>query len=358
MYLFRNNIPDILLTQDMSVHNGRPKGNNEYVYRKKEFGEWEIPPWEVTIDYSKMVGEGTFCRVYLAEWRKTIVVAKVLKNSFDMHAKELILKEFENMTKMHHPNIVQLFGYIEEPFTIIMEYFKNGDLYKNLTKLSYTKKLKVATDIIKGLIYLHQRNPTSLIHRDIKLRNVLLTDSYTAKIADFGLSTFSLVNIIKQTSKNNLVELANIQEERIGLLSNHLENNNVNISYHPDLDCNNKDLDYGNKDLDYGNKDLDCNNKDLTAEVGTERYMAPEVKTSNYNCKVDIYSAGILFYELFTSRIYNKKFHWTRINKKLKMLIQDMCELNQEDRPSALECFELLHALDSKKLTFPNVVTF
>jgi len=343
MYLFKKNIPDILLTQDMSVHNGRPKGKNEYIYRKKEFSEWEIPPWEVTIDYSKMVGEGTFCRVYLAEWRKTTVVAKVLKNSFDMHAKELILKEFENMTKMHHPNIVQLFGYVEEPFTIIMEYFKNGDLYKNLTKLSYTKKLKVAIDIIKGLIYLHQRNPTSLIHRDIKLRNILLTDSYTAKIADFGLSTFSLVNIIKQTSKNNLVELANIDEEKIGLLSNHPENNNVNISYHPDLDCNNKDLD---------------GNKDLTAEVGTERYMAPEVKTCNYNCKVDVYSTGILFYELFTSRIYTKKFYWTRINKKLKMLIQNMCELDQEDRPSALECFEQLHALDSKKLTFPNVVTF
>ena len=60
---------------------------------------------------------------------KTTVVAKA-KNELDAEAKKLIIKEFNNMTNVHHPNIVQLFGYVEEPFIIVMEYFQNGDLYK------------------------------------------------------------------------------------------------------------------------------------------------------------------------------------------------------------------------------------
>ena len=121
-------------SEDISLHGGIPK--QYYHLKNKKFNEWEIAPWEVKIDSTKLLGSGAWANVYLAEWRNTIVVAKVLKNNLDNHAKNLIIKEFENMTKMHHPNIVQLFGYIEEPFIIIMEYFQNGDLYKNIKKLT------------------------------------------------------------------------------------------------------------------------------------------------------------------------------------------------------------------------------
>ena len=153
---------------------------------------------------------------------------------------------------MHHPNIVQLFGYVEEPFVIIMEYFQHGDLFENINKLKFNQKIKIANDIIKGLIYIHERRPNSLIHRDIKPRNILLTNSYSAKIADFGISTFSIGNIIKIASNNNLVLLEN-QE------STYEFNNSTEIN-------------------------------EYTDNVGTERYMAPEVKTKHYDNKVDIYS--------------------------------------------------------------------
>lgn len=45
------------------------------------------------------------------------------------------------MTKMHHPNIIQLFGYVEEPFVIIMEYFQHGNLFENLNKLKLNQKI-------------------------------------------------------------------------------------------------------------------------------------------------------------------------------------------------------------------------
>lgn len=301
-----------IFEHDVSLHSGIPKVYSHLKYKK--FAEWEIPPWEVYIDSNKLLCEGSWAKVYLAEWRQTTVVAKVLKNSFDVHAKQLIIKEFENMTKMHHPNIVQLFGYVEEPFVIIMEYFQNGDLFDNLNKLKLNQKIKIFNDIIKDLIYIHGRKPNSLIHRDIKPRNILLTNSYTAKIADFGLSTFSIGNIIKIASNNNLVLLENQQSKRsnrstydVNVIENSTKLNKTNIS------------------------------NEYTENVGTERYMAPEVKTKNYDNKVDIYSCGILLYELFTGNIYIDKFNWnnSNISHKLKELILNMVSENSEHRPTA-----------------------
>jgi len=294
---------------DVSLHSKIPKIYSHLKHKK--FSEWEIPPWEVYIDSNKLLGEGSWAKVYLAEWRQTTVVAKVLKNSFDAHAKELIIKEFENMTKMHHPNIVQLFGYIEEPFVIIMEYFQNADLFDNLNKLKLNQKIKIANDIIKGLIYIHERRPNSLIHRDIKPRNILLTNSYSAKIADFGLSTFSIENIIKIASNNNLVLLEN-QQSKQSKQSTYVINNPIELNQTNELN-------------------------EYTENVGTERYMAPEVKTKKYDNKVDIYSCGILLYELFTGYIYLDKFNWnnSNISYKLKELILNMVSENPEHRPTA-----------------------
>lgn len=299
----------INIEDDISLHSEIPK---EYSYLKnKKFNEWEIPPWEVLIDSNKLLGEGSWAKVYLAEWRKTTVVAKVLKNSFDIHSKELIIKEFENMTKMHHPNIVQLFGYVQEPFIIIMEYFQNGDLFDNLNKIKLSQKVKIACDVIKGLIYIHERRPNSLIHRDIKPRNILLTNSYTAKIADFGLSTFSISNIIKIASNNNL--------------ENYKNNENKSV--------NEQNEQYSTK---YEKEEIN-NLLEHTDNVGTERYMAPEVKLRKYDNKVDIYSCGILLYELFSGNIYLNSFNWNNHNipHKLKELILSMVDVNPNNRPNA-----------------------
>ena len=201
--------------EDISVHSGIPKIYSHLKF--KIFEEWEIPPWELYIKPEKLLGEGSCANVYLAEWRQTIVVAKVLKNSFDVHSKNLIIKEFNNMTKIHHPNIVQLFGYVEEPFIIVMEYFEKGDLCENLNKLKLKQKIKIAQDIIKGLIYLHERKPTSLIHRDIKPKNILLTNSYSAKIADFGLSTCSINDLSNTKNNNNNININNEYIKRINI---------------------------------------------------------------------------------------------------------------------------------------------
>ena len=69
-----------------------------------------------------------------------MVVAKVLDENICKQKKELVLREFNTMTKLHHPNIVQFLGYIDNPFIIVMEYIPKGDLLTNIPKLSKSQK--------------------------------------------------------------------------------------------------------------------------------------------------------------------------------------------------------------------------
>ena len=49
-------------------------------------------------------------------------------------------------------------------------------------------RYKIILGVAEGLAYLHEESMLRIIHRDIKLSNVLLEDDFTAKIADFGLA--------------------------------------------------------------------------------------------------------------------------------------------------------------------------
>ena len=286
--------PIDLKTCDISLHGGVPK--QFFTVRNKEFGDWEIPPWELFIYQNELLGEGSFSKVYLAKWRETLVVAKVLDENICKHKKELVLREFNTMTKLHHPNIVQFLGYIDNPFIIVMEYIPKGDLLTNIPKLSKSQKINIMKDILKGLVYIHNRKPFSLIHRDIKPTNILLTNSKVAKITDFGLSKFYCLE--KINSHENLVQLG--EQE----------------------------------------------NMEFTTPVGTERYMAPEAQISgNYNNKVDIYSCGILLYELFENKRYipGTKLSWFWTPKKIKnIIIEQMLNVNPDDRSEALSLLQNL----------------
>ena len=246
---------DLILSQD--------EIKNNYDLNYKITNDWEIPPWEVFIFKDRMLGEGSFSKVYLAKWREAFVVAKVINNEMLSVKKDIVLREIDIMSKLHHPNIVQFLGFVYDPFIIIMEYLPSGDLTIN-NSLTKTQKINIMKDILKGLSYIHNRQPNTLIHRDIKPSNVLLTTSKLAKISDFGLSKFYNTN-----SCPNLKE----------------------IIIKTDLKVDNEQ------------ETKKLINSDNTITVGTERYMAPEVKTtSSYNNKIDIYSCGILFYEVFEKK--------------------------------------------------------
>ena len=218
-----------------SYRSGIPK--RYYHLKDKNFSEWEIPPWELYVDTSKMVGKGSFGKVYMAKWRGTHVIAKVAHKEISDVQKSLCICEFETLTKVHHPNVVQLLGYVSDPFIIVMEYLPGGNLENK--KLSWSQRIDVCVDILRALAYLHNRKPEKIIHRDIKPSNVVLSRSGRAKLVDFGLSRIAELTVPSQT------------------------------------------------------------NDELTGSVGTIRYMAPEAKSKKqYSHKIDIWSAGILMKKL------------------------------------------------------------
>ena len=284
---------------DKSLHDGVPR--EFYDIKDKKFGDWEIPPWELFIFENRLLGEGSFAKVYLAKWRETMVVAKVINKNICEEEKDLVLREFDIMTKLHHPNIVQFLGYIDNPLIIVMEYIPNGNLLENIEKRKLTKKNKknIMKDILQGISYIHNRRPYSLIHRDIKPTNILLTKSKVAKITDFGLSKFYKIN--RMSSPLTLNE----------------------------LDSSSHDL----------NTNLD--NSEFTKNVGTQRYMAPETITTNkYTNKVDIYSCGITLYEMFENKRYiiNEKRKYFYTPKNIRNIIENkmLCE-DHNERFSALD---------------------
>jgi serine/threonine protein kinase len=280
------------LLRDTSLHSGIPK--QFYGLKDKTFSDWEIPPWELYIFENRILGEGAFSKVYLAKWRETFVVAKVIRADFVDFKKYLIEREIDIMTKLHHPNIVQFLGYIDDPFILVMEYIPNGNLQTRIPHLKKKQKIKIMYNILQGINYLHKRLPYSLIHRDIKPTNIILTNSNFAKITDFGLSKFHCLN--QSFSSNDLCK----------------------------LDVKKQHSDYS----------------ELTDIVGTEKYMAPELKVNNndYTNAIDIYSTGILLYEMFENKKYipGSKLEWYWCPKKIKNIITDyMLKDNPQERWSA-----------------------
>ena len=95
------------------------------------------------------------------------------------------------MAELRHPHIVQFLGlcFLEGSAlpVLVMEQLDSSldELLEGAPGLPLTLKRSLLTDVSRGLLYLHTRNPP-VVHRDLSARNVLLTSSLVAKISDLG----------------------------------------------------------------------------------------------------------------------------------------------------------------------------
>jgi calcium-dependent protein kinase len=111
----------------------------------------------------------------------------------------LRIEELEILRRLDHPNIVRCYDLLQDSLHdyIVMEYCEGGDLFSRINqlgKLSPDEAAKVMFQLLSCLSYCHARK---IIHRDLKLENILLTskgDSYDVKVADFGSSVVLLKN--------------------------------------------------------------------------------------------------------------------------------------------------------------------
>jgi hypothetical protein len=148
-----------------------------------------IPYEEITLGVKR--GEGAFGEVYEGQWHyENVAVKKLHVQRLSDNAVKEFKAEAAIMARFRSDYIVTLKGVCLTPYAIVMEYMRGGSLFDLLHRdapLPWTIRHRLATDIAKGLFFLHQHNPV-VIHRDLKTHNVLLTHEFRAKLSDFGLS--------------------------------------------------------------------------------------------------------------------------------------------------------------------------
>lgn len=200
------------------------------------------------------VGEGAHGKVYEGRYGDQIVAIKVLHRGSTSEERAALegrfAREVNMMSRVKHENLVKFIGACKDPLMVIVtELLPGMSLRKYLTSIRPKRMdihvaLSFALDIARAMECLHANG---IIHRDLKPDNLLLTaNQKSVKLADFGLA----------------------REESVTEM--------------------------------------------MTAETGTYRWMAPELYSTvtlrqgekkHYNNKVDVYSFGIVFWELLTNRM-------------------------------------------------------
>ncbi|CAB1340434.1 unnamed protein product [Coregonus sp. 'balchen'] len=195
----------------------------------------------VDIEVEEVVGRGAFGVVCKAKWKGKDVAIKTIESESERKA---FIVELRQLSRVNHPNIVKLYGSCNNPVCLVMEYAEGGSLYNVLhgaEPLPYytaSHAMSWCFQCSQGVAYLHGMKPKALIHRDLKPPNLLLVAGGT---------------VLKICDFGTACDI-----------QTHMTNNK-----------------------------------------GSAAWMAPEVfegKCSNYSEKCDVFSWGIILWEVITRR--------------------------------------------------------
>ena len=198
-----------------------------------------IPGYEII----RELGVGGMANVYLAVQRSLDrkVAIKVMKRNIDDLEKfeRRFLVEGRTMAKLPHRNIVAVYDIVknDEVTYIAMEYLEGGTLSTHMKEgLSLADAISVVVQIAQALQFAHEHG---IVHRDLKPANIMFRDAHTPVLTDFGIAKQQDATATRLT--------------QTGML------------------------------------------------VGTPTYMSPEqINAIEVDGRSDLYSLGILFYELLT----------------------------------------------------------
>ncbi|KAJ3678964.1 hypothetical protein LUZ61_021128 [Rhynchospora tenuis] len=175
---------------NISKPNGSGEGMLNFENRQFTYNDLK----KITNSFQNNIGTGGFGSVYVGTLENgTQVAVKRRSHSSSQGVKEF-LAEAQNLTRVHHKNLVSLIGYCmdEDCMALVYEYMPEGTLQDKLAHnarpLTWKQRVRIAYESALGLEYLHKLCNPPLIHRDVKTSNILLNANLEAKIADFGLS--------------------------------------------------------------------------------------------------------------------------------------------------------------------------
>lgn len=145
-------------------------------------------------EFVKTLGKGTYGKVKLAIEKDTgrKYAVKTIRKDRIKGKKDMrhIRREMKIMSSLHHPNIIQIHEVFEnhDKIVIVMEYAPEGELYDHLADKKITSEEESRVffkQIVSAVQYCHK---LGVVHRDLKLENILLGEDFQIKIADFGLA--------------------------------------------------------------------------------------------------------------------------------------------------------------------------
>ncbi|XP_004494769.2 probable serine/threonine-protein kinase PBL22 isoform X2 [Cicer arietinum] len=122
-----------------------------------------------------------------------VVAIKHLTKS-NTSSSDSFTRELAGLSRLRHPNLVCLFGCCMEDGEryLVYEFCASGNLAQHLLRrdshLTWEARVRILRECSFALKYLHHHIEGCVVHRDIKLTNILLTEKYEAKLSDFGLS--------------------------------------------------------------------------------------------------------------------------------------------------------------------------
>ncbi|CAN6361769.1 unnamed protein product [Urochloa humidicola] len=178
----------------------RPRRSHSFqidlqVARKFSYNELSA----ATNNFSKdrKLGAGAFGEVYRGELQDPcmppVVAVKKLTRLMEQTRKDYVT-EIKTLGQLSHRNLVKLLGWCSGggELLLVYELVTNGSLEEHLhgperPLLGWPERYKIVLGVGAAIDYLHTGYLNRILHRDIKLSNVMLDDAFDAKLGDFGL---------------------------------------------------------------------------------------------------------------------------------------------------------------------------
>ncbi|KAJ9537051.1 hypothetical protein OSB04_029784 [Centaurea solstitialis] len=164
---------------------------------------------KATDGFKEVIGRNSYGEVYkgfISEGKRAVAVKRLeslVEGAGGFRA------EITAIAQTHHRNLVRLLGFcIQGGATklLVYEFMSNGslaDLLSNAERqCGWKERFRMAVDVARGILYLHEECEARIIHCNIKPHNILFDESWTAKISDFGLS-----KLLRPTQSGSLTGL-------------------------------------------------------------------------------------------------------------------------------------------------------
>ncbi|KAA8531022.1 hypothetical protein F0562_005730 [Nyssa sinensis] len=171
--------------------------NGEFTLRSFSYSELE----KVTDGFKEELGRNSFGAVYkgaISEGGKLVAVKRLERVVEE--GESGFRAEITTIGQTHHRNLVRLLGFCIEGTRklLVYEFINKGSLADLLFKVerrpSWRERVRIALEVARGILYLHEECEARIIHCNIKPQHILMDDSWTPKISDFGLAKLLMPN--------------------------------------------------------------------------------------------------------------------------------------------------------------------